>query len=154
MEKYEKLREEKKEQDFIENMKEALKPENKAKSAEKYLNKLERERETGIINSGNVRYDFEQNNIKAIYNKDNDNYDIISTRLDYKGCEYKIFSCDKNGIVETNAYDMDLDLMSDYSSFYGYVQNFQALKADEKYKDFDINCYGGYCDMFEILKLI
>lgn len=135
---------------FKEDMKEALKPENKAKSTEVYLNKLEREQEIGIINSGNVRYDFERNNIKAVYNKDNDNYDIISTRPDYKGCEYKILSCNKNGIVETNAYDMDLDLMSDYPSFYGYVQNLQALKADEKYKDFDINCYGGYCDMFEI----
>ena len=59
-------------------------------------------------------------------------------------------SCDKNGIVETNAYDMDLDLKSDYSNFYGYVQNLQALKADEKYKDFEMNCYGGYCDKMEI----
>lgn len=45
---------------------------------------------------------------------------------------------------------MDLDLKSDYSNFYGYVQNLQALKADEKYKDFEMNCYGGYCDKMEI----
>ena len=120
------------------------------KQYEAYMNILGREKEVGYINLPRVINDFKENNIKAVYNVENDNYDIISTRPNYKGEEYKILSCDKNGIVETNAYDMDLDLMSDYSNFYGYVQNLQALKAVELYKDFDINCYGGYCDKMEI----
>lgn len=120
------------------------------KQYEVYMNTLGREREIGYINLPRVINDFKENNIKAVYNEENDNYDIISTCPDYKGEEYKIISCDKNGIVETNTYDMDLDLMSDYPNFYGYVQNLQALRSNEKYKDFDINCYGGYCDMMEI----
>ena len=135
---------------FKEDIKELRKPENQAKQYEAYMNILGREKEIGYINLPRVINDFKENNIKAVYNEENDNYDIISTRPNYKGEEYKILSCDKNGIVETNAYDMDLDLMSDYSTFYGYVQNLQALKADEKYKDFEMNCYGGYCDKMEI----
>ena len=125
-------------------------PENQAKQYEAYMNILGREKEVGYINLPRVINDFKENNIKAVYNEENNNYDIISTQHDYKGEEYKILSCDKNGIVETNTYDMDLDLMSDYSNFYGYVQNLQTLKAVELYKDFDISCYGGYCDKMEI----
>ena len=40
--------------------------------------------------------------------------------------------------------------MSDYSTFYGHVQNIQALRSNEKYKDFELNLYGGYCDKMEI----
>lgn len=135
---------------FKEDIKQLRNPENQAKQYEAYMNILGREKEVGYINLPRVINDFKENNIKAVYNEENDNYDIISTRPNYKGEEYKILSCDKNGIVETNAYDMDLDLMSDYSNFYGYVQNLQALRSNEKYKDFDINCYGGYCDKMEI----
>lgn len=135
---------------FKEDIKQLRNPENQAKQYEAYMNILGREKEVGYINLPRVINDFNENNIKAVYNEENDNYDIISTRPNYKGEEYKILSCDKNGIVETNAYDMDLDLMSDYSNFYGYVQNLQALRSNEKYKNFDINCYGGYCDKMEI----
>ena len=135
---------------FKEDIKQLRNPENQAKQYEAYMNILGREKEVGYINLPRVINDFKENNIKAVYNEENDNYDIISTRPNYKGEEYKILSCDKNGIVETNAYDMDLDLMSDYSNFYGYVQNLQALRSNEKYKNFDINCYGGYCDKMEI----
>ena len=135
---------------FKADIKELRNPENQAKQYEAYMNILGREKEVGYINLPRVINDFKENNIKAVYNEENDNYDVISTRPDYKSEEYKIISCDKNGIVEINAYDMDLDLMSDYPTFYGYVQNLQALKVDEKYKDFDINCYGGYCDKMEI----
>lgn len=135
---------------FKEDIKQLRNPENQAKQYEAYMNILGREKEVGYINLPRVINDFKENNIKAVYNEENDNYDIISTRPNYKGEEYKILSCDKNGIVETNAYDMDLDLMSDYSNFYGYVQNLQALKAVELYKDFEMNCYGGYCDKMEI----
>ena len=135
---------------FKEDIKELRNPENQVKQYEAYMNILGREKEVGYINLPRVINDFKENNIKAVYNEENDNYDIISTRPNYKGEEYKILSCDKNGIVETNTYDMDLDLMSDYPTFYGYVQNLQALRSNEKYKDFDINCYGGYCDKMEI----
>lgn len=135
---------------FIEDIKQLRNPENQGKQYEAYMNILGREREVGYINLPRVINDFKENNIKAVYNEENDNYDIISTRPNYKGEEYKIISCDKNGIVETNAYDMDLDLMSDYSNFYGYVQNLQALKAVELYKDLEMNLYGGYCDKMEI----
>lgn len=135
---------------FKEDIKQLRKPENQRKQYEAYMNILASEKEVGYVNLPRVINNFKENNIKAVYNEENDNYDIISTRPNYKGEEYKILSCDKNGIVETNAYDMDLDLMSDYSNFYGYVQNLQALKAVELYKDFDINCYGGYCDKMEI----
>lgn len=114
------------------------------------MNILGREKEVGYINLPRVINDFKENNIKAVYKEENDNYDVISTRPNYKGEEYKILSCDKNGIVETNAYDMDLDLMSDYPNFYGHVQNIQALRLNEKYKDFELNLYGGYCDKMEI----
>lgn len=135
---------------FKEDIKELRNPENQAKQYEAYMNILGREKEVGYINLPRVINDFKENNIKAVYNEENDNYDIISTRPNYKGEEYKILSCDKNGIVETNAYDMDLDLMSDYSNFYGYVQNLQPLRSNEKYKDFELNLYGGYCDKMEI----
>jgi hypothetical protein len=135
---------------FKEDMIQLCNPENQRKQYEAYMNILGRKKEVGYINLPRVINDFKENNIKAVYNEENDNYDIISTRPNYKGEEYKILSCDKNGIVETNTYDMDLDLMSDYSNFYGYVQNLQALKAVELYKDFDINCYDGYCDKMEI----
>lgn len=135
---------------FIEDIKQLRNPENQGKQYEAYMNILGREREVGCINLPRVINDFKENNIKAVYNEENDNYDIISTRPNYKGEEYKIISCDKNGIVETNAYDMDLDLTSDYPNFYGHVQNLQALKVDDKYKDLEINLYGGYCDKMEI----
>lgn len=135
---------------FKEDIKQLRNPENQAKQYEAYMNILGREKEVGYINLPRVINDFKENNIKAVYNEENDNYDIISTRPNYKGEEYKILSCDKNGIVETNAYDMDLDLMSDYPNFYGHVQNLQALRSNEKYKDFDINLFGGYCDKMEI----
>ena len=131
-------------------IKQLRKPENQAKQYEAYMNNLGREKEIGYVNLPRVISDFKENNIKAVYNEENDNYDIISTRPNYKGDEYKIIFCDKNGIVETNAYDMDLDLMSDYSTFYGHVQNIQALRSNEKYKDFELNLYGGYCDKMEI----
>lgn len=135
---------------FKEDIKQLRNPENQRKQYEVYMNNLGREKEVGYVNLPRVINDFKENNIKAVYNEENDNYDVISTRPNYKGEEYKILSCDKNGIVETNAYDMDLDLKSDYSNFYGYVQNLQSLRSNEKYKDFDINCYGGYCDKMEI----
>lgn len=135
---------------FKEDMKQLRNPENQRKQYEAYMNILGRKKEVGYINLPRVINDFKENNIKAVYNEENDNYDIISTRPNYKGEEYKILSCDKNGIVETNTYDMDLDLKNDYSNFYGYVQNLQVLRSNEKYKNFDINCYGGYCDKMEI----
>ena len=135
---------------FMEDIKEMRKPENQAKQYEAYMNILGREKEVGYVNLPRVINDFKENNIKAVYNEENDNYDIISTRPNYKGEEYKILSCDKNGIVETSVYDMDLDLMSDYSNFYGYVQNLQALRSNDKYKDLEMNLYGGYCDKMEI----
>lgn len=135
---------------FKEDIKQLRNPENQRKQYEAYMNNLGREKEVGYINLPRVINDFKENNIKAVYNEENDNYDIISTRPNYKGEEYKIISCDKNGIVETNAYDMDLDLMSDYPTFYGYVQNLQALKAVELYKNLEMNLYGGYCDKMEI----
>lgn len=135
---------------FKEDIKQLRNPENQAKQYEAYMNILGREKEVGYINLPRVINDFKENNIKAIYNEENDNYDIISTRPNYKGEEYKILSCDKNGIVETSAYDMDLDLMSDYPNFYGHVQNLQALKSNEKYKDLEMNLFGGYCDKMEI----
>lgn len=135
---------------FMEDMKEMRNPENQRKQYEAYMNILGREKEVGYINLPRVINDFKENNIKAVYNEENDNYDVISTRPNYKGEEYKILSCDKNGIVETNAYDMDLDLMSDYPTFYGYVQNLQALRSNDKYKDLEMNLYGGYCDKMEI----
>lgn len=135
---------------FKEDVKQLREPENQKKQYEAYMNTLGREREIGYINLPRVINEFTESNIKAVYNEENDNYDIISTCPDYKGEEYKIISCDKNGIVETNAYDMDLDLMSDYPNFYGHVQNIQALRLNEKYKDFEMNLYGGYCDKMEI----
>lgn len=135
---------------FKEDIKELRNPENQRKQYEAYMNILGREKEVGYINLPRVINDFKENNIKAVYNEENDNYDIISTRPNYKGEEYKILSCDKNGIVETNTYDMDLDLMSDYPTFYGYVQNLQALRSNDKYKDLEMNLYGGYCDKMEI----
>lgn len=135
---------------FKEDIKQLREPENQKKQYEVYMNTLGREREIGYINLPRVINEFTESNIKAVYNEENDNYDIISTCPDYKGEEYKIISCDKNGIVETNTYDMDLDLMSDYPNFYGHVQNLQALKSNEKYKDFELNLYGGYCDKMEI----
>jgi hypothetical protein len=135
---------------FKEDIKQLREPENQKKQYEAYMNTLGREREIGYVNLSRVINEFNENNIKAVYNEENDNYDIISTCPDYKGEEYKIISCDKNGIVETNTYDMDLDLMSDYTNFYGHVQNLQALKSNEKYKDFELNLYGGYCDKMEI----
>lgn len=135
---------------FKEDIKQLREPENQKKQYEVYMNTLGREREIGYINLSRVINEFTESNIKAVYNEENDNYDIISTCPDYKGEEYKIISCDKNGIVETNTYDMDLDLMSDYPNFYGHVQNLQALKSNEKYKDFELNLYGGYCDKMEI----
>lgn len=118
---------------FKEDMKQLRNPENQRKQYEAYMNILGRKKEVGYINLPRVINDFNENNIKAVYNEENDNYDIISTRPNYKGEEYKILSCDKNGIVETNAYDMDLDLMSDYSNFYGL----QTIKSDSKYKNFN-----------------
>lgn len=135
---------------FKEDIKQLRNPENQRKQYEVYMNILGREKEVGYINLPRVINDFKENNIKSVYNEENDNYDVISTRPNYKDEEYKILSCDKNGIVETNAYDMDLDLKSDYSNFYGYVQTLQALKVDEKYKDLEMNVYGGYCDKMEI----
>lgn len=135
---------------FKEDIKQLCNPENQRKQYEAYMNILGREKEVGYINLPRVINDFKENNIKAVYNKENDNYDIISIQVDYKGEEYKILSCDKNGIVETSAYDMDLDLMSDYPNFYGHVQNLQALKSNEKYKDLEMNLFGGYCDEMEI----
>lgn len=144
------LYEEIKEYKFKEDIKQLRNPENQRKQYEAYMNILGREKEVGYVNLPRVINDFKENNIKAVYNEENNNYDIISTKHDYKGEEYKILSCDKNGIVETNAYDMDLDLMSDYSNFYDYVQTLQALKVDDKYKDLEMNLFGGYCDMVEI----
>lgn len=135
---------------FKEDIKQLRNPENQVKQYEAYMNILGREKEVGYVNLPRVINDFKENNIKAVYNEENDNYDIISTRPNYKGEEYKILSCDKNGIVETSVYDMDLDLMSDYSNFYGYVQNLQALRSNDKYKDLEMNLYGGYCDKMEI----
>lgn len=135
---------------FKADIKELRNPENQAKQYEAYMNILGREKEVGYINLPRVINDFKENNIKSVYNEENDNYDIISTRPNYKDEEYKILSCDKNGIVETNAYDMDLDLKSDYSNFYGYVQTLQALRSNDKYKDLEMNLYGGYCDKMEI----
>lgn len=135
---------------FKEDIKELRNPENQAKQYEAYMNILGREKEVGYVNLPRVINDFKENNIKAVYNEENDNYDVISTRPNYKGEEYKIISCDKNGIVETNAYDMDLDLTSDYPNFYGHVQNLLALRSNDKYKDLEMNLYGGYCDKMEI----
>ena len=135
---------------FKEDIKELRNPENQRKQYEAYMNILGREKEVGYVNLPRVINEFEESNIKAVYNEENDNYDIISTKHDYNGEEYKILSCDKNGIVETNAYDMDLDLTSDYPNFYGHVQNLQALRSNDKYKDLEMNLYGGYCDKMEI----
>ena len=69
--------------------------------------------------------------LKAEYNEDTRNYDIISTYPDYKGREYTILSCQEDGFY----FDDYIDFNDDSEPFYTYVVNLQGLKADEKYKD-------------------
>lgn len=69
--------------------------------------------------------------LKAEYNEDTRNYDIISTYPDYKGQEYTVLSCQEDGFY----FDDYIDFNDDSEPFYIYVVNLQSLKADEKYKD-------------------
>lgn len=69
--------------------------------------------------------------LKAEYNKDTRNYDIISTYPDYKGEEYTVLSCQEDGFF----IDNHIDFNDESEPFYTYVVNLQSLKADEKYKD-------------------
>jgi len=69
--------------------------------------------------------------LKAKYNEDTRNYDIISTYPDYKGREYVVLSCEEDGFF----IDNHIDFSGDCEPFYTYVVNLQGLKADEKYKD-------------------
>lgn len=69
--------------------------------------------------------------LKAEYNEDTRNYDIISTYPDYKGCEYTILSCQEDGFF----IDNHIDFNDESEPFYTYVVNLQSLKADENYKD-------------------
>lgn len=69
--------------------------------------------------------------LKAEYNENTRNYDIISTYPDYKGQEYTVLSCQEDGFY----FDDYIDFNDDSEPFYTYVVNLQGLKADEKYKD-------------------
>ena len=69
--------------------------------------------------------------LKAEYNEDTRNYDIISTYYDYKGAEYTVLSCEVDGFF----IDNHIDFNDESEPFYTYVVNLQSLKADEKYKD-------------------
>lgn len=96
------------------------------------------------INLPRIKADFVEYDIYTVYNEEQDNYDIISSVPDYKGDEYKIMTCNKNGIATTeqgNTFDLKLTERDDYN-FYNYVSTVQTLKADERYKDFDISYHG------------
>jgi hypothetical protein len=69
--------------------------------------------------------------LKAEYNENTRNYDIISTYPDYKGREYVVLSCEEDGFF----IDNHIDFNDESEPFYTYVVNLQGLKADEKYKD-------------------
>lgn len=69
--------------------------------------------------------------LKAEYNEETRNYDIISTYPDYKGREYTVLSCQEDGFY----FDDYIYFSDDSEPFYTYVVNLQSLKADEKYKD-------------------
>lgn len=88
--------------------------------------------------------DFSEYDIYTVYNEEQDNYDIMSKNLDYKGEEYKVITCDKNGIAKSEeGYDIDLRLTDpDNYNFYNYVCTLQTLKSDEKYKNFDVSYHG------------
>ena len=75
------------------------------------------------INLPRIKADFAEHNIYTVYNEEQDNYDIISSEPDYKGDEYKIITCDKNGIVKNEqGYDIDLNLTDhDNYNFYNYI---------------------------------
>lgn len=69
--------------------------------------------------------------LKTEYNENTRKYDIISTYPDYKGEEYTVLSCEKDGFF----IDNHIDFNDSCEPFYTYVVNLQGLKADEKYKD-------------------
>ena len=97
-----------------------------------------------VINLPRIKEDFSEYNIYTVYNEEHDNYDIMSKKPDYKGEEYKIITCDKNGISKNEeSYDIDLKLTDpDNYNFYNYVSTLQTLKSDEKYKDFGVSYHG------------
>ena len=97
-----------------------------------------------VINLPRIKADFSEYDIYTVYNEEQDNYDIMSKKPDYKGEEYKIIICDKNGITKSEeGYDIDLRLTDpDNYNFYNYVSTLQTLKSDEKYKDFDVSYHG------------
>lgn len=96
------------------------------------------------INLPGIKADFAENDIYTVYNEEQDNYDIMSRIPDYKGEEYKIITCDKNGIAKNEqGYNIDLKLTDhDDYNFYNYVCLLQTLKSDEKYKDFNVSYRG------------
>lgn len=96
------------------------------------------------INLPGIKADFAENDIYTVYNEEQDNYDIISRIPDYKGEEYKVITCDKNGIAKNEqGYNIDLKLTDhDDYNFYNYVCLLQTLKSDEKYKDFNVSYRG------------
>ena len=97
-----------------------------------------------VINLPRIKADFVENDIYTVYNEEQDNYDIISRLPDYKGEEYKVITCDKNGIAKNEqGYNIDLKLTDhDDYNFYNYVSTLQTLKSDEKYKDFNVSYRG------------
>ena len=101
------------------------------------------------INLPRTKADFVEYDIYMVYNEEQDNYDIMSRIPDYKGEEYKVITCDKNGIAKNEqGYNIDLKLTDhDDYNFYNYVSTLQTLKSDEKYKDFNVSYRG---DIIEI----
>lgn len=97
-----------------------------------------------VINLPRIKADFVENDIYTVYNEEQDNYDIMSRIPDYKGEEYKVITCDKNGIAKNEqGYNIDLKLTDhDDYNFYNYVCILQTLKSDEKYKDFNVSYRG------------
>lgn len=83
--------------------------------------------------------------LKAEYNKDARNYDIISTYPDYKGEEYTVLSCQEDGFF----IDNHIDFNDESEPFYTYVVNLQSLKADEKYKDNTVT-FDGFNTVIEL----
>lgn len=97
-----------------------------------------------VINLPRTKADFVEYDIYTVYNEEQDNYDIMSRIPDYKGEEYKVITCDKNGIAKNEqGYNIDLKLTDhDDYNFYNYVSTLQTLKSDEKYKDFNVSYRG------------
>lgn len=85
--------------------------------------------------------------LKAEYNEETRNYDIISTYPDYKGREYTVLSCQEDGFY----FDDYIYFSDDSEPFYTYVVNLQSLKADEKYKDNTV-AFDGFNTVIDLKK--